>query len=119
MAHKNYNSGKYSGEWGHIRYVKKYCNAVIAWRFHGSKGPTINGHSSPVDVAWIDRQGNFYLDQVKYSNKKSKTKIPYISKDEINRLKDFAHEFIEAKNVSVRYVLKKAYKNPVVVNLTH
>ena len=114
MASKNYNSGKYSGEWGWIRYVKKHCRAVIAWRFHGSKGSEFNGYSAPVDVAWIDKQGNFYLDQVKYSNKKSKTKIPYISKDEINRLKDFAHEFCEAPNVQVRYILKKAYKRPII-----
>jgi len=109
LASKNYNSGKYSGEWGWIRYVKKYCNAGTALRSYGSKGP--------FDVLWIDRKGNVYLDQVKYSNKKSKTKIPYISKDEINRLKDFAHEFIEAKNVSVRYVLRKANKKPIIKNV--
>jgi len=106
VASKNYNSGKYSGEWGWIRYVKKYCNAGTALRSYGSKGP--------FDVIWIDRKGNVYLDQVKYSNKKSKTKIPYISKDEINRLKDFAHEFCEASNVKVRYILKKAYKKPII-----
>ena len=93
----------------------KYTKTQTLKRF--SKGPEFNGYSSPVDVAWIDRQGNFYLDQVKYSNKKSKTKIPYISKDEINRLKDFAHEFCEARNVSVRYVLRKAYRKPIIKTL--
>jgi len=108
LASKNYNSGKYSGEWGHIKFVKKHCNAVIAWRFHGSKGPTINGHSSPVDVAWIDRKGNFYLDQVKYSNKKSKAKIPYISKDEINRILNAARELATLPELMVK---KRQAKN--------
>ena len=109
MASKNYNSGKYSGEWGHIRFMKKYCNVGSSVRSYGSKGVW--------DVLSIDRKGNVFFDQVKYLNKKSKTKIPYISKDEINRLKDFAHNFIEAKNVSVRYVLRKANKKPIIRTL--
>jgi len=109
VASKNYISGRNSGEWGWIRYVKKHSGACVARRSYGSKGVW--------DVFWTDRKGNVFFDQVKYSNKKSKTKIPYISKDEINRLKDFAHNFIEAKNVHVRYVRKKAYKKPIIVNL--
>ena len=96
----NYN--KIKGTNFESRFIKKLLatkQAIKAGRFYASKGVT--------DVWWVDMDGVHNEAQLKYSSKNN----PYISKKEMENLKQFSRNTMGL--IKVWLVKKQAYKKTV------
>ncbi len=100
MTNKNYIKGK-NFESRFLAHLKEKGDSVKNGRFFGSKGIT--------DIWWVSPQGIHNEAQLKYSSKK-----PYISPDELQKLREFAKEM---NGIIPVYLVKKQAHQPVQMEL--